>query len=192
MEELLKLDEQVFLWLNGIHTPWLDPIMAILTKTMVWLPLYFVLIFLLVKDYKKGSWLILLGLIISILLTDQITSSLMKPFFERLRPSHEPSLANAIHLVNDERGGMYGFASSHAANTFGVAIFVWLALHKSYKLIFLIFVWATIMSYSRIYLGLHYPGDILTGALIGITVGLSCFIAVDKIREKKIPPSTPQ
>jgi undecaprenyl-diphosphatase len=175
MDELLKLDEQLFLFLNGFHTPWLDPIMALLTKTLSWIPLYMILLQLVIKNFKKNSWIILIGLTITLVLTDQVTSGLMKPFFERLRPSHEPAFENIVHLVNDNRGGLYGFASSHAANTFGVAIFIWLAIRKSYLWSWLLFLWASLMSYSRVYLGLHYPGDIIVGCLIGILIGWILF-----------------
>jgi undecaprenyl-diphosphatase len=96
----------------------------------------------------------------------------MKPFFGRLRPSHEPELEGLLHLVDGYRGGLYGFASSHAANTFGVAIFIWLSLRKHYRWIGVIFIWAILMSYTRIYLGVHYPTDILVGAIIGSLCGL--------------------
>jgi len=171
MQTLIDLDKKLLLFLNGVNNPFLDPIMYYSTNTFFWLPLYLFLIFLIFKNYKSEAWFILLGAAITILLTDQITSSLMKPFFARFRPSHEPSLQGLVHFVNGYKGGMYGFASSHAANTFGTAIFVWLVLHPIYKRVGWIFVWATFMTYTRIYLGVHYPGDILVGAIIGIACG---------------------
>lgn len=188
MEQLLKLDEQLFLWLNGIHSTWMDPIMAIVTKTQLWVPLYLLLIYLIVKQYKKNSWIYLVALTCVILITDQVTASIMKPYFERLRPSHEPSLASVIHLVDNQRGGQFGFASSHAANTFGVAMFVWLSLKKSNKFIWTIFGWSIVMSYSRVYLGLHYPGDILVGAILGLMTGWGVAKAVQKLMERKFLP----
>jgi len=145
--------------------------MLTLTETFVWTPLYATLIYLVIKIYGKSSIWILLGVALTILLCDRITSGFMKPFFARLRPSHEPSLEGLLHLVNDYRGGLYGFASSHAADTFGVAMFVWLSLKKYYRWIWVVFVWAALMTYTRIYLGVHYPSDILVGALIGMTLG---------------------
>jgi undecaprenyl-diphosphatase len=168
IETLLEADKDLLLFFNGYHVPWLDPIMLVLTKTIAWLPLYLTLIFMVVKDFQKDSWRVLIVVAFTILLTDQITSSLMKPYFERLRPSREPELVGLLHLVNGYRGGLYGFASSHAANSFGVAMFIWLIFRKSRQWIWILFVWAVLITYTRIYLGVHYPGDILVGAIIGI------------------------
>ncbi|NOS57035.1 MAG: phosphatase PAP2 family protein [Cyclobacteriaceae bacterium] len=175
MEELLELDKRLLLFLNGWNSPFFDSVMLTLTETFVWTPLYAILIYLVIKIYGKSSIWILLGVALTILLCDRITSGFMKPFFARLRPSHEPGLEGLLHLVNDYRGGLYGFASSHAADTFGVAMFVWLSLKKYYRWIWVVFVWAALMTYTRIYLGVHYPSDILVGALIGMTLGWLSF-----------------
>jgi undecaprenyl-diphosphatase len=175
MEELLELDKRLLLFLNGWNSPFFDSVMLTLTETFVWTPLYAILIYLVIKTYGKSSIWILLGVALTILLCDRITSGFMKPFFARLRPSHEPGLEGLLHLVNDYRGGLYGFASSHAADTFGVAMFVWLSLKKYYRWIWVVFVWAALMTYTRIYLGVHYPSDILFGALIGMTLGWLSF-----------------
>src|SRR5258708_2597210 len=155
MQTLIDLDKKLLLFLNGLNNPFLDPIMYYATITFFWLPLYLFLIFLIFKNYKKDTWSILLGAAITIILADQITTSLMKPFFARLRPSQEPSLQSLVHLVNGYKGGLYGFASSHAANTFGTALFVWLVLNPIYKRAGWIFIWAVFMTYTRIYLGVH-------------------------------------
>ena len=175
MDEIINLDKEVFLFLNGLHSSFFDIVMSLMTETYFWLPLYLFLIFIIIKKYKKDSIWIFVAVIVTIVLCDRITTGFMKPFFARLRPSHEPELESLIHLVNNYRGGLYGFASSHAANTFGVAMFLWLTLKSNFKWIGLIFVWAAIMTYTRIYLGVHYPTDIIVGALIGVGCGLIAF-----------------
>ncbi|CAN5319401.1 phosphatase PAP2 family protein [soil metagenome] len=171
--QLKEWDEQLLLFLNSFHTEWLDPVVLLVTKTEFWIPLYLILIFLIFKNYKREGWLIMAGIALTILLADQITSGVMKPFFHRLRPSHQPTFQGIIHLVDGYRGGLYGFASSHAANTTGVAFFIFLLFKNKYKWIGLIFLWAFVMSYTRIYLGVHYLGDILVGALVGLGSGYS-------------------
>jgi undecaprenyl-diphosphatase len=99
----------------------------------------------------------------------------MKPFFKRLRPSRDPALKELVHTVNGYKNGKYGFASRHAANTMGIAFFFWLLFANRYRWIWILFIWATVVSYSRIYLGVHFPGDILVGMLIGILSGYFCF-----------------
>jgi undecaprenyl-diphosphatase len=168
IEYLKELDRELLLFFNSFHTSWLDPAMLWATKTIFWLPLYGFLLFLVIKNFKKDSWIILIGIALTILLADQITSSFMKPFFARLRPSREPSLQGLVYLVNGYTGGTYGFASSHAANTFATALFFWLLFKEKYRWMWVLFLWATVMTYTRLYLGVHYPGDILVGMLVGL------------------------
>jgi undecaprenyl-diphosphatase len=180
IEQLKDWDTQFLLFLNQFHTSTLDPIMLTITKTEFWTPLFLLLIYLVFKNYKNDGWIVLLGVGLCILMTDQITSTFMKPFFQRLRPSHEPTLEGIIHLAsisvgNFYRGGLYSFASGHAANTTGIACFIFLLFRSTYRWIWTIFIWAFIMSYTRIYLGVHYPGDIIVGALIGLLCGWIAF-----------------
>ncbi len=175
LEQLKTWDEQLLIFLNQFHSPAFDSIAFYVTKTEFWVPLYAFLLYLIFKDPKKEGWFAVAGIVVSIILTDQITSALMKPYFERLRPSHEPALEGILHLVNNYRGGLYGFASGHAANTTGIAVLCFLLLRPTYPLAWTIFFWAAIMSYTRIYLGVHYPGDILAGALVGVVSGYLAF-----------------
>lgn len=173
IETILEIDKQVFLWLNGLHNTWLDSPMFWLSETWTSLPVYLFLLFILFKKYKKYVWTGLIAIALLITLSDQTTSKFMKPYFQRLRPSHEPALENKVHLVKESngnfyKGGQYGFASSHAANTFAVAMFFFLIFRRKYKYMALIFLWSFLVSYTRIYLGVHYPLDIIVGALLGI------------------------
>lgn len=165
-----KLDKQLFLLLNDLHTSWMDPVMFYASKTEVWIPFYLLLLYFILKESGKETWIILLGVAVTIVLADRITSGLMKPWFERLRPSWSPDLAGLVYHVNDYRGGKFGFPSSHAANTFGTAVFFVLT-HSLRRWIYVLFAWALFVSFSRIYLGVHYPGDILAGGLIGSACG---------------------
>lgn len=171
IDQLIEYDQALLRFLNGFHTPWLDPIMLFLTETLAWLPLYLFLLYLIIKEYKKESWIILLGVALTILLADQITASIMKPYFARLRPSREPTLEGLIHLVQGYTGGRFGFASSHAANTFGAATFFYLLFRNTKRWIIWLFLWAAFMTYTRIYLGVHYPGDIVVGGIVGMICG---------------------
>ncbi len=194
LDQLIELDKKVLLFLNSFHTPWLDPIVLFSTQTFAWLPLYLFLLYLIIKEYKKESWIVLLGIILTIVLANEITSSLMKPYFERLRPSLEPSLQGLVHLVDGYKGGKFGFASSHAANTFGVATFFFLIFKTTKKWIGWLFLWAVSMTYTRIYLGVHYPGDILVGGMIGVLAGITGFKFQKWLNEyvakRKTPPAT--
>lgn len=176
IDKLIEWDKALLLFLNGFRASWLDPVILLLTHTFFWLPLYLFLLYVVIKTFKKKAWMPLLGITITILLTDRITSGFMKPYFQRLRPSRDPSLDGLVQLVTDFSGevyygGLYGFASSHAANTFGTAFFFWLLFRKTKSWIVWLFPWAIVMTYTRIYLGAHYPGDILVGGLVGVLCG---------------------
>lgn len=192
IEQLTSFDKELFLFFNGLHTSWLDPVMYMATNTVYWLPFYLFLLYFIIKEFKIMSLLVLAGIAFTILLSDQITTGLMKPYFARLRPSHEPGLEGLIHLVNNYKGAMYGFASSHAANTFGTAAFLNLMFRKSKPWMGWLFLWAAVVSYTRIYLGVHYPADIVIGGVVGIVCGWISFKLVGRLRariEKRKTPS---
>jgi undecaprenyl-diphosphatase len=165
-----ELDRSLFLFLNGLGSPYLDFFMLWASDRFIWIPFYAVLVFLIIKKFKFQSIYLLVVVALLVLATDQITSGLLKPIFERFRPCHDPLLINQVHLVG-RCGGRFGFASSHAANTFGVAMYLWLLFRSINSHAWLLFIWAAFVSYSRIYLGVHYPGDIIVGAFIGFILG---------------------
>jgi undecaprenyl-diphosphatase len=191
IEQLIELDKKAFFFFNGLHTPWLDQPMYFLSNTMAWLPLYVVMLYLIYKNFGTRSWIILLALAVTITLSDQITSTLMKPFFQRLRPTWEPDHEGLIHIVNGYKGRKYGFASSHAADTFGTATLLTLLLTYRYRWMFLLFIWAAFVSYTRIYLGVHYPGDIIAGALVGALCATGVFFlsryVLRRIDQSRLP-----
>lgn len=140
--------------------------------TVTWIPVYLVFLYFVFKTYGKRGWYIILLVVITIALVDQGTVHLFKNVFHRLRPSHEPALAGLVHIVNGYSGGDYGFVSSHAANNFALITFLGYFLRRSYSWLFpVMFVWAALIAYSRMYLGVHYPGDVLCGGLYGALIG---------------------
>lgn len=130
------------------------------------------------------TWMVLIGVALTILLADQITSTIMKPYFARLRPSHEPTLEGLLHIVNGYKGGLYGFASGHAANTFGTATFFYLLFRNKYWWVGLLFLWALLVTYTRLYLGVHYPSDILVGGIVGILSGTTGYLVTTSLLRK--------
>lgn len=175
MEFLEHLDTQLFLFFNGLHAPWLDLCFYTISKPFISLPIYLFVIYLIFKNFsKKNAFIIVLFLIASVGLSDFISVSCFKNVFLRYRPSHNLNIENIIHFVRGYKGGMYGFVSSHAANTFAIACFSSLLLQRKW-FTYSIFIWAAIVSYSRIYLGVHYPADIFVGALLGTGIAFSTY-----------------
>lgn len=167
------VDSRLFLFLNGLHADWLDSIMVSITEMWPWIPLYIFWLFLLFRYYGKRGWLVLLALALVVLCSDQLSAHVCKPLFHRLRPCFNPELEGLVYLPKGLPGGRYGFVSSHAANTFAIASFLTPVLRKSWRWIgWVLYGWAFISSYSRVYVGVHYPGDIVCGAVLGILIGL--------------------
>ncbi|MBO5956201.1 MAG: phosphatase PAP2 family protein [Bacteroidales bacterium] len=169
---MLNIDTELFLFLNGLHADWLDPIMIFISGKLSWTPFYLVLLYLIIKNYKKQSILIIIGIILLIVCSDQISSSVFKPLFERPRPCHNEAIKDLVYLPDGHCGGAYGFISSHACNVFALAVFITHILKRYYsKIAWVMFVWAAMVAYSRIYMGVHYPGDVLVGAAVGAVIG---------------------
>ncbi|MGS0748347.1 phosphatase PAP2 family protein [Halpernia sp. GG3] len=184
MEEFIAKDQQLLLYLNGLGSKSFDPFWILMSDKFVWIPLYIIFLYLLYKNYKLRNFIFILVFIgIGITISDQL-ANIFKNDVLRLRPCHTPYLQAKMRLVTC--GGQYGFYSSHASNMFFLATFLSSLLGKKYKFFTIsIFIWAIVISYSRIYLGVHFPFDVLYGNLIGFLLGgLFSVLAKRTIRMK--------
>jgi undecaprenyl-diphosphatase len=169
---LNELDKELFLSLNGIHNPLWDYTMTLFTLTPTWLIFYGIILFIIGKKHGKKSLLIFIAVTLLIICSDQF-AGVLKHTIQRLRPSNDPSMSLLTHVFFN-KGGQFGFVSAHAANTFAIATFTSM-LFKNHRYTAFIFLWASIIAYTRVYLGVHYPGDILGGAILGTGVGIGIF-----------------
>jgi undecaprenyl-diphosphatase len=187
IEFLENIDRNLFLFLNGINSPFFDSLMFAGTKGLIYLPLYLFFFFFVVRKYKWNALLVVAFAALMILTGDQL-SNLVKDSVQRLRPSRQPDLV--VHIVEAYKGGTYGFYSAHATNTFSVVVFLIVTLGRQYWYVYVpAILWSLMMSYSRIYLGVHYPGDILAGwiagSLIGFLFGKAFLKLLEIIRRKE-------
>jgi undecaprenyl-diphosphatase len=182
LETIKSLDESLFLFLNAHHSSFFDVLMWLFSDKLFWGPLYVWFLWLLHKQYPKHYWTVLVTILLMVVASDQFCN-LAKDGFMRLRPSHEPNLQSMVHIVNNYRGGMYGFYSGHSSNAFAVAFFMITAIAKERKYIIAVsLTYAILTAYSRIYLGVHYPGDILTGTFIGALLGTGFAFTHNRLR----------
>jgi undecaprenyl-diphosphatase len=174
-QKILELDTEFFLYLNSFHNEFWDTIMLMVTRKETWLPFFAVILFFIFKNYKSKWWLVVLFVALTILLADQL-SVLLKETIQRLRPVHNPEIEHLVHNVL-RKGGLHGFVSSHAANSFALFAFT-TRLFRNRGYWFLLLFWAVLVSYSRIYSGVHYPLDILGGAVLGWLIGVGTYKAL--------------
>lgn len=180
---LLELDKVITLAINGCHSPFFDNFFYIYTQTWTWLPAILILLVWMWRKWGIRSLYVVAGIAFCILLSDQISSSLLKPLVARLRPTHNPEISDLIHIVNGYRGGQYGFVSSHAANATTFVTFTALLFRNKIYTI-LLSLWAFLTAYSRVYLGVHYVGDVLCGALVGVLMGVGVYFVLKSLLEK--------
>lgn len=178
VECLDSLDRSIFLFLNGMHNDFFDVFMWYVSKTATWLLMLLFLLYIIFKNNWRLALMVILGIALTITLADQISSGLIKDFIGRFRPTHNPEIESIVHTVNGYKGGLYGFVSSHAANTLGVAVYISLLFRNRYITLFMM-LWSLLVAYSRIYLGVHYPGDILGGMIVGVISGFVVYKIYD-------------
>ncbi|MCS5663408.1 MAG: phosphatase PAP2 family protein [Flavobacteriales bacterium] len=183
LDKLLQWDQDLFLLLNGAGSKSFDSFWVFISGTKSAIPLFIFIIFLLIKKHGKSFWQGLILILIVVSLADLSSVHCFKNVFMRLRPCHDPELADQIRLLVS-KGGLYGFVSSHAANFFAIAGIVSALLSERKYLPYLLYSWATLVAYSRIYVGKHYPLDIIGGALLGFVIAKVTWCLIKKIKEK--------
>ncbi len=185
LEKIISLDKELFVFLNGLGSESFDGMWLIITQQIYWTPFFIFLLYLAQKKMgTKQILYILLFVSFIILFTDQFTN-FVKHHFDRLRPCNDPEVKDIIRIVLHRNS--FSFFSGHASNSMAVATFLFLILRKQYKYFGLIFFWPLIFAYSRIYLGLHFPTDILTGYVVGATVGFVFFKLYQNLQKKHFP-----
>ena len=183
MEEIILEDKQAMIFLNNLGSSTFDPFWILVSEKWFWIPLYVIFLYFLYKNFnKKSLFYILLFVALGITASDQI-ANIFKIVSERLRPCHDPSLEGLLREV--KCGGKFGFYSAHSSNSFFVATYLTMLLGKKIKqLPYFLFVWAAIVAYSRVYLGMHFPGDIIVGAIMGILLALFFGTLAKKVIKK--------
>jgi undecaprenyl-diphosphatase len=184
IDQFLPLERHLFFALNGSDSPFLDNLMWTYSRPIVWLPLFLFLIFMMFyKTSYKEAILTLVFFLLVFGISDYVSSSIFKPLFHRFRPTHYPGFEQYIDLVRNYRGGMYGFISGHACTSFGIATFISLVFRNKWVTISSL-LWASINSYTRIYLGVHFISDIISGAIVGALIAFLFYELYKLIRHK--------
>ena len=181
-QSLMETDQTVFLYLNGLYTSFGDYFMSSFSGKVIWAPMYASVLYVLLKnaDWKVALYC-LIAIVLTITFADQACATFIRPAVARLRPcSPDNPISELVHLVYGKRSGSFSFPSCHAANSFGLA-FMLMYLFRNRWLTAFILIWAVINSYSRIYLGVHYPTDLLAGAIVGATGATLMYLLLRKI-----------
>lgn len=188
---LEQLDQQFFIFLNSLNSPFWDKVMFTVSMILIWVPLYIAILIWIGSKYRKKFLVAVLFIAAAVTLSDQ-SALVIKKSVERPRPCHEPALIGNVHTVNGVCGGKYGFVSSHAANSFNAALLSLMFIRKKWFSAGIL-LWASVVAYSRIYLGVHYPGDVICGSILGAIIGWGMYKLFElyetRHREEKYPQS---
>ena len=172
LQTLIELDKQLLLWFNGSPSLFLDALVTTLTNALTWVPFYLSLFYIIIRnnDSVRSILLIMASAGLCVLIAGTVDDEIVKPLVARWRPTHDPQIGLLVDVVDGYRGGNYGFFSAHASNTFSIAVFFcWLI--RSRLLSFAMILWSLTNCWTRLYLGVHFPGDILVGLTWGFIVG---------------------
>ncbi len=170
IDYLKNIDLNLFFTINKFHSPFFDGIMFFVSSKWFWIPIILIVLFFSIKNFRKNFYIPILALLFCFFLTDR-ANSVSKKLTKRYRPSHNTEIQTQVHIVNGYRGGLYSFFSGHAANSLGLALLASMFFRKKWLTIFLVS-WSVLVSYSRIYLGVHYPSDIIVGWICGALIAV--------------------
>ena len=187
LDELIAFDKQLLLQVNGSESLYLDRLIRILTNAVTWIPLYLSLFYIVIRNNETAAkiLLVLAGAGLCVFFAGSLDDLIVKPTVARWRPTHDPEIGLLVDIVDGYRGGKYGFFSAHAANTFSIAVFFcWLVRSKLLSVALVL--WSFTNCYTRLYLGVHYPGDILVGLTWGFIVGTSVYFLIRHFTPGKI------
>ena len=183
LDYLNDIDTDALLAVNGFHDAFQDALWWMVSAKWASVLLLLAFVWVLLHQNRRHALLVLAMLVLAVTLADQLSSGLIKHLVERLRPTHDSSLGDLVHVINGYRGGMYGFVSSHAANSFAVALLISLIMRPRLVTVSF-FSWAVLQCYSRVYLGVHYPGDILGGIVVGVVAAWLVWILMRWIQHR--------